>query len=266
MADKPFTEGISKMIVKNVSSLDGKIVIVTGGSTGIGRGTVDVLVNKGAKVAVLARKKRGEFPQGSIFIPCDVSSSEAVDAAIGQVIQKWGQIDALFANAGMVHYEAFLETTDASWQKTLGVNLIGVVNACRACGREMVKNKKGAIVVTSSVRAVASTALTSTYCASKGAIDALVIQLATELGPLGIRINSIQAGAIESEMLNDAARLFTENDMSKLEASFTPMIPLGRVGKAEEIGEVIAFLISDAASYVTGALLPVDGGMLTRLV
>jgi NAD(P)-dependent dehydrogenase (short-subunit alcohol dehydrogenase family) len=266
MVDKQFTAEISEMIAKEANILEGKIVIVTGGSTGIGRGTVDVLVRKGAKVAVLARKKRSEFPQETLFISCDVASSQAVDAAIEQVVQQWGKIDALFANAGMVNYEPFLETTDVSWQKTLGVNLMGVVHACRACGREMVKNGKGAIVVTSSVRAVASTALTSTYCASKGALDSLVIQLATELGPLGIRINSIQAGAVESEMLNDAARLFTENDMSKLEATFTPMIPLGRVGKAEEIGETVAFLISDAASYLTGALIPVDGGMLARLV
>jgi NAD(P)-dependent dehydrogenase (short-subunit alcohol dehydrogenase family) len=253
------------MITQNTNSLEGKVIIVTGGSTGIGRGTVDVLCRNGARVAILARKQRDTLPENTFFITCDVAHSQEVDAAISQVVQKWGRIDALFANAGMVNYEPFLETTDASWQKILGVNLMGVVHACRACGREMVKNGKGAIVVTSSVRAVASTALTSTYCASKGALDSLVIQLATELGPLGIRINSIQAGAVESEMLNDAARLFTENDMGKLEATFVPMIPLGRVGKAEEIGETVAFLISDAASYLTGALIPVDGGILTRL-
>lgn len=247
------------------NSIQENVIVVTGGSSGIGKGTVELLIKKGAKVAVLDIQSKNHFSENLLAIQCDVADSKSVDRAILEVIQKWGKIDGLFANAGIVHYEHFLETTDESWEKTWKVNVMGVVNTVRACAREMVKNKKGSIVVTSSVRAVASTPMHSTYSTSKGALDALVMQLAGEMGPQKIRINAIQCGAIHSEMLREAARLFCDNNMSQLESSFLPMVPLGTVGHPEEIGEVVAFLISEASSYITGASIPVDGGLLTRL-
>jgi len=252
--------------MKKSLSLADKVVLVTGGSSGIGRGTVDVLLEGGALVAVAARRTEVDLPPEVLLLSCDVSNPEQVNNAVKETVQQFGRLDGLFANAGIVIYEDFLKMSDETWKKTLDVNLNGVFYSIRAAARHMAASGSGSIVVTSSVRAAASNPMHAAYSASKGAIDALVIQLATELGPLGIRINSIQAGAVRSEMLDQAASLFTDGDQEKLNASFTHMIPLGRVGEPAEIGHLVAFLLSDAASYMTGALIPADGGMLSRLV
>ncbi|CAN5484260.1 SDR family oxidoreductase [soil metagenome] len=242
-----------------------KVILITGGSSGIGRGTVDVMLEKGARVAVASLTDPGDLPKEVLLLPCDVSDCAQVNRAVEATVARWGRLDGLFANAGMVIYQPFLEMADETWHRTMAVNLHGVFYSCRAAARVMARQKKGSIVVTSSVRAVATTPLVTAYSATKGALDSFVTALATELGPLGIRINSIQAGAIDSAMLRDSAMRFTDNDMGKLEASLVPMIPLQRIGLPREIGEAVAFLFSEAASYINGAHLPVDGGMLCRL-
>lgn len=249
-----------------MTMLSGKSILITGGSSGIGRGTVDVLVAAGARVAVASRRIPDGLPDGVLALTCDVADSKQVDRAVEETIQTFDGLHGLFANAGMVIYEDFLSMSDETWRKTLSVNLDGVFFAIRAAARHMAKHGGGSIVTTSSVRAVASSPMHAAYSATKGGIDALVTQLATELGPLGIRINSIQAGAVSSEMLDHAAELFTGGDADKLNESFLHMIPLNRVGTPAEIGNLAAFLLSDAASYITGASIPADGGMLTRLV
>jgi NAD(P)-dependent dehydrogenase (short-subunit alcohol dehydrogenase family) len=247
-------------------SLENKTILVTGGSSGIGRGTVDVLLAAGASVAVAARRNVADMPDGVLQIACDVADSGQVNHAVEETIRYFGRLDGLFANAGIVIYEDFLETSDETWDRTINTNLGGVFRAIRAAARHMAAQGRGSIVVNSSVRAVASSPMHAAYSASKGGMDALVVQLATELGPKGIRINSLHTGAARSEMLSDAARLFTGGDEEKLNASFVHMIPLGRVGEPEEIGRLVTFLLSDAASYITGVLIPADGGMLCRLV
>jgi len=253
-------------ILNNSPGLHGKNILITGGSSGIGRGAVDVLLAAGARVAIASRRIPPELPEGVLALTCDVSDPEQVDAAVAETVQTFGGLHGLFANAGMVIFEEFLTMSNETWRKTMSVNLDGVFYATRAAARHMAQNGGGAIVTTSSVRAVASSPLHAAYSATKGAVDALVVQLATELGPLGIRINSIQAGAVSSEMLAHAARLFADGDSEKLNASFLHMIPLNRIGTPAEIGSLAAFLLSDAASYITGACIPADGGMLARLV
>lgn len=242
-----------------------KVVIVTGGGSGIGLATVEVLIHRGANVVVADIKPAKSLPAGAHFIRCDVTSSASVDAMVQETVRHFGRVDGLFANAGIAIYKPFLEMDDDTYRKTLAVNLDGVFFACRAAAREMAKRGGGAIVVTSSVRAEATTPLHAAYTTTKGGVYALVTALATELAANNIRVNAILPGAIHTPMLEDAARLFTANDMAKLESYFLNMVPLKRTGKPSEIGEAVAFLLSDAASYITGAHLPVDGGMLSQL-
>lgn len=243
-----------------------KVVIVTGGARGIGRGSVEVLLKRGSRVVVADLGHDNDLPDGAHFIKCDVTSPTSVDATVAETVKRFGRLDGMHANAGVSgFYKPFLEMDDATWRKTMAVNLDGVFYCCRAAAREMAARGGGAMVITSSVRAEATTPLHTAYTASKGAVSALTIALATELAAYKIRVNAVLPGAIDTPMLHDAARLFTNSDMAKLEAFFLNMVPMKRVGKATEIGEAVAFLLSDAASYITGARLPVDGGMLSQL-
>ena len=244
------------------------VVVVTGGSQGIGLGAVTVLLDRGARVTVLDLKRGDELSRDVHFISCDVSNSKSVDRAFAEVVAKFGRVDGLCANAGMATYTPFLEMSDVEWRRTISVNLDGTFYSCRAAARAMFFSGQGAggsIVMTSSVRSDATSPLLAHYTASKGAINSLVTALATELAPHKIRVNAVLPGAIDTPMLHEAARLFADGDFSKLEAQMLPMIPMARVGQPTEVGELIAFLLSPAASYITGAHITVDGGMLTRL-
>ena len=241
------------------------VVLVTGGGGGIGYSCARLLCDRGCRVVVADIAEPKGLPEGALFVACDVSKPGDVENAVSLLLSRFGRLDGLFANAGIVIYEPALEMSDETWSHHLSVNLNGIFHAARAAGRVMADKQRGAMVLTSSVRAVATGPLCSAYSATKGAIISLCTALATEFGPLGIRVNAILPGAIETPMLSDAARLFTENDMQKLCASFLPMIPLGRVGSAEEVAHVVAFLLSDEASYVHGAQIAVDGGMLCKL-
>jgi len=242
-----------------------KVVIITGGAKGIGRGTAEVILEKGGRVVVADLERTDDMPKGVEFMECDVTSSASVDAMVRETARRFGRLDGLFANAGIGTYKDFLEMDDAFWRETLAVNLDGVFYCCRAAAREMKKRGGGAIVATSSVRALATTAVVAHYTSSKAGVLGLVTALANDLAPHGIRVNAVLPGAIETPMLWDAARLFTDNDMEKLKTTFLPMVPMKRIGQPREIGEAVAFLLSDAASYITGAHLPVDGGMLCQL-
>ena len=243
-----------------------KVVIVTGGSKGIGRGAVEALLDRGAHVVVADIQRADDLPAGAHHVTCDVTSPASVDDMVKETAARFGRLNGLHANAGIIIYKPFLEMDDETWRKTLAVNLDGVFYCCRAAAREMAAHGGGAMVVTSSVRAEATSPLHAAYTASKGAVSALVTALATELAPHKIRINAVLPGAIDTPMLRDAGRLFADNDMAKLESFFLGMVPMKRVGQPREIGEAVAFLLSDAASYITGAHLPVDGGMLSQLV
>jgi NAD(P)-dependent dehydrogenase (short-subunit alcohol dehydrogenase family) len=244
------------------------VIVVTGGSQGIGLAAVKILLERGARCAVLDLSRGEALPPEAHFITCDVSDSTNVNAAFAEIIERFERVDGLFGNAGVATYRPFLEMEDSEWRKTVSVNLDGAFYCCRAAARAMVKSgggRGGSIVLTSSVRSEATNAMLVHYTASKGGINSLVTALATELAPHNIRVNVVLPGAIDTSMLREAARLFTENDYAKLEAQMLPMIPMARVGQAREVGEVVAFLLSDAASYVTGAHIPIDGGMLTQL-
>lgn len=240
------------------------VLLVTGGARGIGRGAVDVALDRGWTVAVIDLADDG-LPDGVDVHRCDVRDRAALATAVEAVRERHGRIDALHANAGVADWEPFLAMSPQTYRQTMAVNLDGVFTVCQLVGAVMAEQGSGAMVLTSSVRSIATSSLHAAYSASKGAINALVMALATELGPLGIRVNAVLPGATETPMQQAAADLFFEGSMDSLTEAVAKHCPLGRQGTSREIGEVVVFLLSDAASYVHGALVPVDGGLLSNL-
>lgn len=241
------------------------VLLVTGGARGIGRGTVDAALTRGWTVAVLDLCDDGDLPPGVDVHTCDVRDCVALEEAVAAVRERHGGIDALHANAGVADWEPFLTMSEQTYRRTMDVNLDGVFASCQLVGAVMAEQGSGSMVLTSSVRSIATSSLHAAYSASKGAINALVMALATELGPVGIRVNAVLPGATETPMQQAAADLFFEGSMDALTDEVAKHVPLGRQGTSREIGEVVAFLLSDAASYVHGALVPVDGGLLSNL-
>ena len=239
-------------------------LLVTGGARGIGRGAVDVARDRGWDV-VVADLSPADLPDDVDFRMCDVTDRTTVDRVVAEVRRDHGTIDALFANAGVPDWEPFLDMSAETYRQTMAVNLDGVFAVCQAVGNVMAEQGAGAMVLTSSVRSLATSPLHAAYSATKGAVNALVVALATELGPLGVRVNGVLPGATVTSMQQAAADLFHGGSMDELTRSIADHIPLGRQGAAREIGEAVVFLLSEQASYVHGALLPVDGGLLTRL-
>jgi meso-butanediol dehydrogenase / (S,S)-butanediol dehydrogenase / diacetyl reductase len=240
------------------------VLLVTGGARGIGRGTVDGALARGWTVSVLDLEA-GDLPPEVDMHVCDVGDLAAVQKAVLSVRERHGRIDALHANAGVPDWEPFLSMSAETYRRTMAVNLDGAFWVCQQVGAVMVEQGGGAMVLSSSVRSVATSPLHAAYSASKGAVNALVTSLATELGPSGVRVNAVLPGATETPMQQAAADLFFDGSMAALTDEVAHYIPLGRQGTPAEIGEVVLFLLSDAASYVHGALVPVDGGLLSRL-
>jgi NAD(P)-dependent dehydrogenase (short-subunit alcohol dehydrogenase family) len=199
--------------MKTPISLKNKTILITGGSSGIGRGTVDVLLAAGASVAVANRRIIADMPEGVLQIACDVADVGQVNHAVDETVRHFGRLDGVFANAGMVIFEDFLTMSDETWDRTIDVNLRGVFRVVRAAALHMAKQGGGSIVVNSSVRAAASNPMHAAYSASKGGLDAMVIQLATELGPMGIRIRLNTVASIRLDVEAARNQLLTLNDL-----------------------------------------------------
>jgi len=246
-------------------SLKNKVAIVTGARRGMGEQEALLLAKLGAKV-ILAdiskedcekivekiKKNKGE----AVAVKCDISQKAEVDKMVKTAIEKWGRLDILVNNAGILQFKPFLELTEADWDKILDVNLKGCFLCSQAAAKEMAKQKSGAIVNIASI-AMGQVGIgfsqIAPYCASKGGIVAFTEALAAELAPYNIRVNAIAPGYIKTPMSQG-----TEEDQKTL-----ARIPLARGGEPEEIASVVAFLASDAASYMTGSTVVVDGGWLS---
>jgi len=247
---------------------EGKVAIVTGGSFGIGRATSIAFAKRGAKVAVadwiedkenttmnLIKSAGGD----AMFIKCDVSKSDEVSSMIEKTIAHFGRLDYAFNNAGIEGVSANThECTEANWDKTIGINLKGVWLCMKNEIPQMLKNKKGAIVNCASVAGLNGFPGLPAYVASKHGIAGLTKTAALEYAKQGIRVNAVCPGVIHTDMID---RL-TGKD-KEVEKQFTSMEPIGRMGNPEEIAEAVVWLCSDAASFVTGIAMPVDGGFTT---
>ena len=248
--------------------LKGKVAIVTGARRGMGRTHALKLAQEGVKVVVSdvseedcqkvvdeIEKEKGE----GLAVKCDVSKKEEVDKMVVRAVKKFGKVDILVNNAGIAQFKPFLELTEEEWDRTLDINLKGYFLCAQAAAREMAKQKSGVIVNIASVamgqQGVGFPNLAH-YCASKGGITAMTEALALELAPLGIRINVVAPGMIETPMIDPI-----KQDPKAMEGLMA-RVPLKRVGKPEEVSNLVLFLASDASSYMTGAAVVIDGGWL----
>jgi 3-oxoacyl-[acyl-carrier protein] reductase len=245
--------------------LKDQVALITGGARGIGRGISEAFAAEGAKVAVVYRGSQPaaeslvasikEKGGQAVALQADVADSAAAEACVAKVKEQFGRIDVLVNNAGVIHDELFIRMEPENWNKVLQTNLGGVFNFCKAVAYDpMMKQRSGRIINVSSVAAEHVNPGQTNYAASKGAINSFTRALAVELASRGITVNAIAPGFIETDM--SAAVLNKAGDQL-----VKKLIPMRRLGKPDDIAQVAVFLASPAASYVTGQVLVVDGGL-----
>jgi glucose 1-dehydrogenase len=247
--------------------LENKVAVVTGSSSGIGEAIVLAFAREGAAVVVnysrredaaqkVLEKIEGAGGKG-LVVGADVSDPKEVEAMIQQSTDAFGRLDIMVNNAGMERKMPFLEAPFEVWQETIAVNLTGAWLGCQAAAKRMVaQGDPGRIINVSSVHEDLAMPTNAPYCATKGGVRMLMRTLAVELAPHNITVNNIAPGAIETPM--DAPLEEHPDEMKELLSE----IPLGRMGKPEEVANLALFLASDDSSYVTGSTLFVDGGMI----
>jgi glucose 1-dehydrogenase len=243
--------------------LDGRVIVITGGSQGIGEACARLLVANGARVALLdvddTRGRALATELGAHYAHCNVASKAEVDAALAATVAALGRIDGLVNNAGIFKAAPFLDISEADWDAVLDVNLKGSFLVGQAVARQMVaQGQGGAIVNMSSVNGRLTIPSIASYNASKGGIDQLTRVMALSLAEHKIRVNGVAPGTIATEL---AAKAVLTSEEAK--ARIMSRTPMKRLGEPGEIASVVAMLLSDAASYMTGETVLVDGGRMT---
>jgi 3-oxoacyl-[acyl-carrier protein] reductase len=250
-----------------MSRLEGRVAVVTGAGRGIGAATAKRLAADGAKVAVFEVKE--EFTTETveairssggeaIGLGCDVSVADAVEAAFAEVASHFGRVDILVNNAGLLRDNLLFKMSEDDWDTVMNVHLKGSFLCSRAAQKYMVQQKYGKIVNTSSTSALGNRGQAN-YSAAKAGLQGFTKTLAQELGPFNINVNAVAPGFIETDMTKaTAARVGIDFEENKRLAS--ERIPLRRVGSPADVANVVAFLVSDDASYVSGQVIYINGG------
>ncbi|MGD9855138.1 MAG: 3-oxoacyl-[acyl-carrier-protein] reductase [Planctomycetaceae bacterium] len=243
--------------------LEGRIALVTGGSRGIGRSIVERLAREGAKVAFVYNSNAQAADQvvaslqaegrETVAMQADVASKEQADRVVRDVIDRWGKIDILVNNAGIIRDGLLATMEPENWQAVIDTNLGSVYNFCQAVMRPMMSERFGRIINISSVSAEYGNQGQVNYAASKGGMQGLTRCLAAEIGRRNITVNAVAPGFIATDM-TQAIRNAAEGEIKK-------RIPVRRLGQPEDIAAAVLFLASDDASYITGHVLTVDGGL-----
>jgi 3-oxoacyl-[acyl-carrier protein] reductase len=228
-----------------------RVVLITGGNRGIGFAIAEKFLAAGDAVAVTARS--GEGPKGSLTVRADVTDSSSLDAAIAEVQEKLGPIAVVIANAGITKDTLLMRMSDEDFDDVISTNLGGVFRVVKRCITPMVKAKYGRIVLISSVVGLYGSAGQVNYSSSKSALIGFARSLTRELGSRGITTNLVAPGFITTDMTNALEPAQIED--------YQKAIPLGRLADPSEVAEAVWWLTSDAASYISGAVIPVDGGL-----
>lgn len=258
------------------TGMQGKVALVTGGASGIGRVTAQVFAREGAKVVVTtdANVKGAEETVQLIkdaggeaaFVKCDVTKAREVEAMVNRAVELYGSLDYAFNNAGIgpdgkrVPIVNIVDCPEELWNRTIAINLTGVFLCMKYEIKQMLKQKRGAIVNTSSVGAFKAVPGFSAYDASKTGLIGLTKAAAVECATAGIRVNTICPGPTERTMLLEN---LTSTDPD-VRGKMLKEIPMARLAEPEEMAETVIWLCSDAASFVTGHIMPVDGGMTSQ--
>ena len=225
-------------------------VLITGGNRGIGLAIARHLADAGDRVAVTYRS--GEPPEGLLGVRCEITDTEQVDLAFKQVEEQHGPVEVLIANAGITKDQLLMRMSEDDFTSVLDTNLTGAFRVTKRASRGMLRAKKGRVVFISSAVALRGESGQANYAASKAGLVGFARSMARELGSRGITFNVVAPGLTETSM----SQQLSEDQLENLKSQ----IPLGRLARPEEIAATVAFLSSDQAAYITGAVVPVDGG------
>jgi 2-deoxy-D-gluconate 3-dehydrogenase len=249
-------------------SLEGKVAVVTGAGRGLGQAAAWALAEAGADVALLARSA-GELERvaqeieethgrKALAVGVDVGNEEAVEEAASLVVATFGRVDVLVNNAGVAHVSPLLELALKDLRRVLDVNVVGAFLCARAFGAHMVAQRKGTVINVASIAGLGGEPDLTAYCASKGAVIAFTKSLAVEWARHNVTVNAVAPGYFRTDMNKKAL------DDPKIGPKIVQPIPLRRVGQPEELGPLITYLASDAAAFMTGSVLVIDGGQTAR--
>jgi 3-oxoacyl-[acyl-carrier protein] reductase len=238
--------------------VEGRVVMVTGGSRGIGLACANWFVARGDRVAVTSRSGvvEGEVVAGPgqlLSLTCDVTDSAQVDAAFKAIEEQWSPVEVLVANAGVTRDTLVLRMSDDAWSEVIDTNLSGVFRVTKRALSKMIRLHRGRVIMISSVGAYIGSPGQANYAASKAGLVGMARSMAREVASRSITVNVVAPGLVETNMLAALGE-------DRLE-EFASQVPLGRVARPDEIAEAVGFLASEGAAYVTGAVIPVDGGL-----
>jgi len=251
---------------------DGQVALVTGGASGIGRASAACLLRGGASVLIVdvreaegqsAAEELKELAPRTAFFRADIASAKQCIQAVQEAVRRFGGVDILVNNAGIQTFGGPVDTTEEVWDRTLNVNLKGHWLMSKAAIPEMLRRGRGAIVNVSSVQGLASQRNVVAYSTSKHGMIGLTRSMAVDLAPLGIRVNCVCPGSVDTPMIR--AIVSQDRNPEQLERTLNRMHPIGRMGKPEEIAEVIGFLAGGRSSFMTGSIVTVDGGLLVPI-
>lgn len=227
------------------------MAVITGAGRGIGAAIAENLLAAGYRVASFDMTDAA--PEGVLGVACDVTDTASVDAAFSKVEAELGPVEVLVANAGITRDTLLMRMSDDDWQQVVDVNLTGVYRVVRRATRAMVKQRFGRIVATSSVVALLGSAGQVNYASTKAALIGMARSVARELGSRGVTFNVVAPGFIQTAM--------TDVLDEATQKSYAERIPVGRMGTIDDVANAVKFLVSDETGYITGAVIPVDGGL-----
>ena len=237
--------------MSDTSEHEPRSVLVTGGNRGIGRAIAEAFLANGDRVAVTTRS--GGAPEGALDVRCDITDQQAVDAAFAQIEEEHGPVEVLVANAGITADTLVLRMSDEDWSSVIDTNLTGSFRLAKRAAKGMLRLRRGRIVFISSVVGLLGSAGQVNYAASKAGLVGMARSLARELGSRSITANVVAPGFIETDM----TAVLTDEQKTAIKTQ----VPLGRYGSVDEVADTVLWLTGQGASYVTGAVIPVDGGL-----